>query len=256
MAKQMRINEDRDFIIERMNESLKYGKKTLKMIKEHPEKVDIDMCYSGVIGDQSAIALYKYALGEPISEVKKYFGEAAKFSKERGDLYGFISLGHGRSAIYLAVISDDIDLAKEIASMTGHERNKDMSWPESRFCAYALRDLILGNGQGVLGNVSKIKEKKSDIEFYYEGQMCKGIIVPDLRLLQDNLNKSLKKHDNLVKYGSYNPGKDSKVKVYPAGYFCIPTVALTKLAKSRGLEVEVEQIPENLRKYLPMELVE
>jgi hypothetical protein len=41
----------------------------------------------------------------------------------------------------------------------------------------------------------------------------------------------------------------------PALDFCIPAVARGKLAAQRGLEVEAEQIPEQLRWYLPTELV-
>lgn len=251
----MRVNEDRDFIIGIIDESLKYEKEILEKIKEHPEKVDIDICYSNIIDNYSAIAFYKYALGEPISKVKKYFRKSAEFSKKKGNLQGSISPGHGTSAIYLSVISDDIGLARRIASMIDHTNVENKAWSESILCAYALGELVLNRDKEVLEHVGKVKKNKSDIECYYQGQICKAIVVSDLRLLQDNVKRSLKKHDNLVKYGSYNLGKGSKARISPAGYFCIPAVALGKLAAQRGFEVKAEQIPEQLRGYLPTELV-
>ena len=257
----MRIDIDRNKLLESIHIYSEREKKEKDNIRRFLKEKNFNMVgfnYSGLVENERKIALEKYALGKPINEVKKHFRRAAQYAEELANIQiktntfyqGWLTM----DAVYGAIISDEVDLAKRIArniktylDLTSFDEELH---PFGVSTTNALRNFILENDEKAVEEISNIKVDKAGegIEFYYQGQLYRALIERDVDLVEENLGELLKRHDNQVKWGW--------LKGMPEGYFCIPSVALTKLARQRGLEVKVEEIPEKLRKYLPMELIE
>ncbi len=261
MLNQIRVNINKEDILKYINGIEDRKKSLLNCIKRFLNQKNFGMVgfnYGSLVGCEKDIALEKYALGEPISEVKKHFRKAAEYAEELANLSiktnEFYQRHLSKDAIYSAIISNDLDLAKRI--VMNIKSHFDLTSFDDEIHLFslnttdALRNFILGKNEKAIENISNIKvyKDKAGIEFYYQGQLYKAVMEKDEALFDDNLGKLLQRHYNQVRWGIY--------KNISSRYFSIPAVAISKLAKQRGLEIKIEQIPEKLRQYLPMELIE
>lgn len=249
-----RVECDLDWVIKYMKEHESYNEIALEKIKGKMSQEHLLEYHRYIASNFMELGICRYITGEPISEVKNDFRCYAKFKYKHAYLKGTLNIDTCWAPMIYSVISGDFKLSKKIAKSIKKEGNGETSTSECML--YAIRDLILKRNRKVKEFARKHTDHGSyDILFYFS-QICGSIAGRDSDVFSESMIKLLgydsEEYNNLLKQIKHG----RHCFPYPPN-FSVNTVTLAKLAKrNSGLEIKVDQIPENLRQYLPMELIE
>ena len=192
---------------------------------------------SGNLHMQS-IAIGDYVVNKDIVSMKNRFYNAAKAKELLLKFFDAMKDARPTSrvsmitydSLFEAIISDSKELMHSLASLMGG-RGKLDSDGISTFAyhtGYVMKYLVLDNTEDVVKHVEAIDKLKKKPDLGYE-KVFKAIIEKDEKMLDEGLRYLIDRHKTNKEY-----------KGTPDELFSIPAVALAKLAKLKGIKVEID----------------
>ena len=222
-------------------------------------------------GYASDLAFVEYGVGEELSSVLMNLKEAVhafiKVFELRGTAptlpvvhiggaqvrettrvdYSLTNSQRGLMAMYLPLICQLADEARKIAALIGDPEgatyigeNSDVCTPEDQDLACSLKALLLDETYGMGRQSQPSSEGRA-----YERMMLESIWVPDQDTFLEGVRRLLVWHAREHQHTEHR--RD------PAWLICVPGLALSTLARSRGL-IQLGQLPDN-NPYLPVALI-
>lgn len=165
--------------------------------------------------------------------------------------HGLTNSVYGLQAMYLALIVGDWARARHLAEMVWDPPDASYIGPDSEVCtpdqqrlAYTVKQVILGDSQAALTEISLINPK-AQVEIKIQATMARAIVTKQGKVFLDSLTDLLAWHRKMaLRKANLND---------PDFFLSIAGLGLCALALQQGIILR-EQLPSN-NVYLPVELI-
>lgn len=205
--------------------------------------------FSGLsTGAFKGLGICEYVINHDVLALKQYFYNSVVAAQRVLELYDAdnglkVTIGVSMMnfwSLYQGIISGNIDAVKSFAKLMGGRdvMEKKRTTIHVYNLGYALKYIVLDDQEKAREFIDEIHRNSSDEYNYGLYEILDGILTQNVESLMTGLEMRLQQHK-----------KSNEFKNCPDEFLSIEVLALTKLAKMKGIDVQIES------ELAPMEII-
>lgn len=213
------------------------SKYTLKGLPQNPSNLFSGLC----AGTLKSLGICEYLINHNTEMSKNYFYNSVVAARRVLELYDAnngleVTMGVSMMnfwSLYQGIISENEEATIAFAEVMGgrDEMEKKATTKHVYNLGYALKYIVLNENDKAENYVQQIEKNKSDTYNVGLDEIFRGLLELDNAKTQSGLEKRLANHK-----------RSREFKNTPDEFFSIEVVALTKLAESKGLKIDLDDV--------------
>lgn len=213
------------------------SKYTLNGLPKNPSNLFSGLC----AGTLKSLGICEYLINSNTEMLKNYFYNSVVAARRVLDLYDeknglVVTMGVSMMnfwSLYQGIISENQEATIAFAQAMGgrDEMEKKATTKHVYNLGYALKYIVLNENEKAEKYVQQIQKNRADEYNVGLEEIFRGLLELDNAITQSGLEKRLDNHK-----------RSREFKNTPDEFFSIEIIALTKIAESKGLKIDLDDV--------------